>query len=516
MATVNTPKDTLATSEKLDTGGRRLGTNALWNLAGSCLPIVFILGAMPFIIDGLGTGRFGVLLLVWALIGYFGLVDLGIGPALAQMTARHLGTGKTDEVPSLVWSGVLATAGLGALGGLLLASTAGPLIRDLLAVPEEFQVEAIAALRLVALALPVIAAGNGLGGVLGAYQRFAVVNRLRIPLSAVNSLGQALVATLWPDLAVAAAVLVATRLLNAAALAWFCYRIVPLRGGVSPWNFAGIGALLRFGGWITISNVIGPLMVYLDRFVIGAMMSMSAVAYYATPQEAVIRLLVVPGAIMGVLFPAFATVLQQDRGRVARMFNRGLAASLLLVFPPTLLLVGFAEPLLGAWLGPDFAARSAPVLQILAVAVLLNSLTLVPYVFIQGSGRPDMTAKLHIAEILPYLLLLTWWTQMWGIVGAALVWALRVAVDGLVLAILARRLLPELAEDPRPMAAIGLFCGVLLFLLSLDLPMALQLATAAVGLAGVPLVIWRRLLTQEERQSLLAMLQARARRTGPA
>ena len=66
MATVNTPKDTLARCEKLDTGGRRLGTNALWNLAGSCLPILFTLGAMPFIIDRLGTDRFGVLLLVWS------------------------------------------------------------------------------------------------------------------------------------------------------------------------------------------------------------------------------------------------------------------------------------------------------------------------------------------------------------------------------------------------------------------------------------------------------------------
>ena len=45
--------------------------------------------------------------------------------------------------------------------------------------------------------------------------------------------------------------------------------------------------LLRFGGWMTVSNIVGPLMVTLDRFLIGALISVSAVAYYATPYEVV-------------------------------------------------------------------------------------------------------------------------------------------------------------------------------------------------------------------------------------
>ena len=77
--------------------------------------------------------------------------------------------------------------------------------------------------------------------------------------------------------------------------------------------------------------------------------------------------------------------------------------------------------------------------------------------------------------------------------GVALVWALRVAVDGLVLAILARRLVPELAENARPVAIAVLFCGVLLLLLSLDLPTVFKLALTAIGMAGAPLVIWTRL-----------------------
>lgn len=499
----------MAAVDSVDVGGRQLGVNTLWSLVGGGIPLLFALGAMPFIVDGLGTARFGVLLLIWALIGYFGLIDLGIGRALTQMTADRLGAGKPHEVPSVVWSGTAAMVVLGVSGGLLLAALAGPLVRNLLAVPEVYQDEAVVSLRLVALGLPLIVAGGGLAGVLNGYQRFAVLNSLRIPFSAANFLGQALVATFWPDLALAVAVLITVRTLNAAVLAWLCWRVAPFRRGESKWNRADLRRLLGFGGWITVSNVIGPLMVYLDRFLIGGMISMSAVAYYATPHEAVTRLWIVPSAVVGVLFPAFTSVLQHDRMRVARLFRGGLAANFMLLAPPTVILVGFAEPLLNLWLGPDFAAHSTPVLQIMAVAVLINSLAQVPFALIQALGRPDVTAKLHLAELLPYLLLLAWCTQAWGIVGAALVWALRVAVDGLVLAIIARRMLPELREDRRPTIAIVVFLGALLLLLSLNLHVAIQLALTAAGLIGVPLMIWLWFLGKHERSLLIAMLPGR-------
>lgn len=499
----------MAAIDSLDVGGRRLGANTLWGLVGGGVPLLFALASMPFIVDGLGTARFGVLLLVWALIGYFGLIDLGISRALAQMTADRLGANKAHEVPSVVLSGIAAMAVLGVLGGLLLWALAGWMVRGLLAVPDSYQEEAVNCLRLVALGLPLLVAGGGLAAVLSGYQRFAVINGLRIPFSAINYLGQAIVAARWPDLSLVVAVLIVSRILYAAVLARFCWRIVPIRGGEAAWDRENVGRLLSFGGWITVSNVISPLMVYLDRFVIGAVVSMSAVAYYATPHEVVTRLWIVPGAVVGVLFPAFASVLQRDRVRVARLFKGGLAANLMLLSLPTLILVGFAEPLLNLWLGPDFAAHSAPVVRVMAIAVLINSLAQVPFALVQAAGRPDLTAKLHLGELLPYLVLLAYCTQTWGIQGAAFTWALRVTIDGWILAVLARRLLPELKQDRRQTIATGVTFGVVLILLSMNLGATVQIALTTAGLIGVPVMVWLRFLDRDERRLLLAMLPGR-------
>ncbi len=61
------------------TGSRRLARNVLWNLLGTGAPLLMALVAIPMLIEGLGTARFGVLTLAWTVVGYFSLVSLELG-----------------------------------------------------------------------------------------------------------------------------------------------------------------------------------------------------------------------------------------------------------------------------------------------------------------------------------------------------------------------------------------------------------------------------------------------------
>jgi len=112
----------------------------------------------------------------------------------------------------------------------------------------------------------------------------------------------------------------------------------------------------------------------------------------------------------------------------------------LLLFPAVLIIVTFAQEGLTLWLGSDFAENSTLVLQILAVGVFLNAHANVPFGLVQSVGRPDLTAKLHVAEWPFYLLILWWLLNDYGIVGVAVAWLLRVAVDTVALFVMANRL----------------------------------------------------------------------------
>ena len=488
-------------------GGRRLARNVLWNLLGTGVPLLVALVAIPILIEGLGTARFGILTLAWMVVGYFSLFDLGLGRALTKLVAEKLGKGKGDDIPALVWTAMSLMAALGVLGAVVFAAVTPWMVRGVLNIPSELQPETLTAFYLLAAAVPIVIGSTGLRGILEAHQRFGMVNAVRIPLGIFTFLGPVAVLPFSNSLVPIVAVLVVARLVSWCAHAVLCMRVEPaLRQSVSV-HGAMVKPLINFGGWITVTNIVGPLMVYLDRFLIGAMVSMTAVAYYATPYEVVTKLWIIPGALMGVMFPAFVAAFVQDRMRASRLFDRTVNYIFLSLFPVVLIIVTFAREGLALWLGGEFAVNSSLVLQVLAVGVFINSQAYVPSGLVQGAGRPDLTAKLHLIELPFYLLILWWMLDAYGIVGVAVAWVLRVVVDAVFLFAMAHRLLsPASPLTLRPV----LRPGMALFVLALGavIPgLAMKSVFLLVVLILFVAVAWFVILATDERNMICSRLK---------
>ena len=423
--------------------GHRLVRNVLWNLLGTGAPLLVAILAIPLLIEGLGVPRFGVLTLAWMVVGYFGLFDLGLGRALTKLVAEKLGAGQDEEIPALVWTAMSLMVVLGLLGGLFVAALTPWLVASVLEVPPELQSETILSFYLLATSIPIVIATTGLRGVLEARQLFGLVNVIRIPLGLITFLGPVAVLPFSHSLVPVVAVLVVARLAASVAYGVLCLQVEPALRHTFGVHRAIIKSLISFGGWMTVTNIVSPLMVYLDRFLIGAMVSMAAVAYYATPFEVVTKLLIIPGALMGVMFPAFSAAFVKDRPRAGRLFKRANNYIFIALFPVILMIVTLAPEGLAIWLGSEFAGNSTVVLQLLAVGVFMNSHAQVPFGMVQGAGRPDLTAKLHLIELVFYLPILWMLVDAYGIVGAAIAWVARMAVDTLFLFVLAGKLLSE-------------------------------------------------------------------------
>ncbi|OEU50023.1 MAG: hypothetical protein BA861_00220 [Desulfobacterales bacterium S3730MH5] len=70
------------------TRGSRLARNSLLNLLGLCAQLGVAIFAIPLLIKGIGTDRFGVLTLAWVIIGYLSLFDVGLSCALTKLLAK--------------------------------------------------------------------------------------------------------------------------------------------------------------------------------------------------------------------------------------------------------------------------------------------------------------------------------------------------------------------------------------------------------------------------------------------
>lgn len=495
------PMSPAQTAALPDHSAKTVARHSLLNLFGHGAPLAAAVYAIPILIGALGIDRFGILTLAWVVIGYFSLFDLGIGRALTKAVADRLGNGQVEDMPQLIWTALALMLLLGILGGAVGAGLSSWLVYSVLKIPPALQEETLTAFYLLALSLPAVIATAGLRGVLEAYQRFGLVNALRIPMGIFTFAGPLLVLPFTNSLIAVVSVLVLGRVAGWLAHACYCFRVVPALRHCVAFRREFLGPLLRFGGWLTVTNIVGPFMQYLDRFLVGALLSTAAVAFYTTPYEVVTKLLAIPSALTAVLFPAFASSFAAQSSRTHELFIGGVKTIFLLLFPIILLIVAFSREGLALWLGNEFAGNSSRVLQYLAAGIFLNSLAHVPYALIQAVGRPDITAKLHLVELPLYLPLLWLLSVQMGIEGVAAAWMLRAAVDMLLLFVFAARLFPGAhgKSYAMPAALLGALAAfVVIAAVPSDAAMRGWISTAT--LCAFVALSWIVLLKAEERQ----------------
>ena len=487
--------------------GHSIAGNILWNLFGNCFPVIVAVVCLPMLKRGLGTERLGIMSLAWVLIGYFSLFDLGLSRALTKLVAERIAQQRQSEVASLVWTSLSLMTAVGIVGALLTFVLAPYLVERLLRVPASLSHEALGSFYWLGAAVPVVVLTAGLRGVLEAVQHFRLATAIRVPMGIFSYVGPAALLPFTHSLIPIIAVLAMGRVLACVAHFWACFHVLPGLRGDFGFHAPSVKPLFLFGGWMTVSNVLGPLMVTFDRFLIGSIISIAAVAYYSIPYEVVTKLWLISSALIGVLFPAFSATNAVDRARLVFLFKCGVKYIFIILLPLALALVIFAPEGLALWLGNDFAHNSTSIARLLAVAVLVNSLAQVPFTHLQSIGRPDLTAKFHLLELPFYVVTLFFLARHWGITGVAIAWLLRVIIDTFLLFWFSFRMLPECRFI---VTRLPLMIGGALALnlaVALIAGLAFKIIVAcAVFLFAVP-ALWLWMFTPAERAPLQVVMQ---------
>jgi O-antigen/teichoic acid export membrane protein len=490
--------------------GRLLARNTVLNLFGQVLPAVTAVVLLPYTVHGLGIARFGILSLAWILVGYLSLFDLGLGRATIRFVSDALGRKEPASIPAVVWTSFGIQLVSGSIAGVILALLAPVLIPTVIKVPGPLVGEGRAVVQLLGLVLPVLICSSGLKGVLEAHQRFDLVNIVRSAggtlMFAVPAAGVALGLRL-PGIMLG---LDAGLLLVAVAYLALDLAVAPsLRDGFRL-DRSLLRPLFAYGGWVTVSSVIVPVLVYADRLLLSALASIAVLGFYTVPYELVARLQVIPWSFGTALFPALSSRASSSRSAdVSVLYARSLKFLLLVMSPLALAIVAGAHPILLLWLGKDFAARGSIVMQLLAVGMLLNALSQVPAQLLDAVGRPDLRAKVFLAYAPVYVAVAWLLIANLGIAGAALGWALRALLELCLFFGVAWRLRdlgPGLLLRNRTIAALALFGAFALagYLLALAFvgSLLLGVASAAVLVAALSAVLWTVILDPAERAQL--------------
>lgn len=373
----------------------------------------------PLILHRLGDEAFSVWILVFALAGYFGLLDLGIRSSIVKYTAKFTASNDLDQLSrhlstALVFYSVVA-------GTVLLFTAVGWLYVDhLFRVPPGL----LASARLLFVVSGVGAACSFplsvFTGVLEGLQRFSV---LQLSQAGVHFLRAALIVlalTSGKGLLTIGVIAVGTSLFGYVILASIAIPALPIRLSLAHVERTALSRMAGYGIFAFVILVAEKLRFQSDAIVIGAFLSASAIAAFSIAA----KLVEYSGYAVRGMSQIFVPMSSQfdavgDLNRLRQTLIAGNRACALIVFPLCITLLIMGRSVIEIWVGARYVASYA-LLVVLLVPHTLYVAQSTSTKILLGMGRHRTLATVLLLEGAANLLLSLVLVRPLGLLGVAL------------------------------------------------------------------------------------------------
>ena len=374
---------------------------------------------LPFNLHHLGKEAYGLWMLTGSVTIHFSVLDMGYGGALVKFMAQyraHRDARALNEIASTLFF-VFAAVGIVAyLAAMGLAFNLEHIFRiDAAQAQTGKWILLIIGLN-VALNFPF----SVFGGVSSGFQRFDANNLVAVASSVMVALVNVAVLAAGYGLIPLVAATTTVRILTYFVYRRNAYRIYPpLR---IRWALFRRNRLREATGFSVYSSIIdwaNKLNYELDEIVIGAFLGSAPVAVWAVADRIISGTQRLTNQLNGVLFPAVVESDATNRtARLQTLLLEGTRLSLAMVVPIAVTLILLAKPLVRGWVGEKMI-ESAPVIQILAIAVALRVGNATGTTLLKGSGRVRYLAFVNIATGIVNLALSAALIRPFGLVGVA-------------------------------------------------------------------------------------------------
>lgn len=400
---------------------RAFVTNLASFYTSDALQLALYILITPYLLRYLGKSQYGLLAVADSVLGYLGLLNLGLTPVLTRHVAASEAVDDTQRSETLMSTAFTLFGALGLVGMLLafgVALTVGQLFHI-----EQPLVPACAAFLAIkgcefAIATPlqVYAAGNY------AMQNMVILNTIRGVTGIVDALGIFLIVHF--DLGLRAIAVLA--LLNAALSGWLnrrsLRRVVPnLRVRVASASRKCAQELVGYSAFFALDTVIVLIVLKTDEIVIAGAIGSGAVAIYAIVGQTSRGLMSVASRISGTLYPSYAALAErQDFQQLRGIFRRAMDATLFVSAGLSVLFIAFFAQLLEFWLGLPAGEVPQGVVAALGAVIMSIAPVTVASRYIGAVGLIQRVAVISVVEGAANLALSLLLIGRLGLTGVAL------------------------------------------------------------------------------------------------
>ncbi|HDY7526556.1 TPA: oligosaccharide flippase family protein [Vibrio vulnificus] len=393
-----------------------------WNLIGILAPAISALIVFPILLKQVGTSTFGILVLIWSLVGVAVLLDFGIGKSI---THKLSSIRDCLEEPSQYIQAAEKCSKYISIAICIFFPPVFFYYYDSIDVYYDEYDVILSSLLVTGLLIMQIYASL-YRGINEAYLNFKEINIIRSFVGCVNFIGPYIVSNFSSKL-----FLLILPLFIARAISLFllksnsrkCYKKIKIESKPGL-----VRELLKFGGWVSVSNICVMLMMQSDRFIIGFIVGVDNIPIYAMPYELIIKIMIFSGAITSALFPILTCEAFKKESNLNKIFLKWFGLSSIIIYIFIFLIFLNVELLLMSWLG-SVHELSNTIAKILIVGVAINFITSFEYCYLQAVNKVKAIGVYQIIQTPLILLLLVLLVNEFGVLGAAYTWVIRVMMD---------------------------------------------------------------------------------------
>ncbi|RJF98368.1 oligosaccharide flippase family protein [Noviherbaspirillum saxi] len=393
--------------------------NSLWNLSGSAIPMVVALATVPLLIGALGVEGFGIVTLVGSIIGYFGVLDINLSAGSIKYLAEHHAADDRERFAETFWFGILFYGCLGLLGAFGIFFVADMLVARFFEVSPEMREQTIMAFQLAGLGFALTQAQNYLMVVPQALQRYDRSAQSEAFFGILVNLASVAAALAGTGVVGVIVARVCVSALNVLYLIWLI-RSFDLM--LSPrWPRQDVrSALTSFSAYAYLSKIASTLHQHADKLIVGALAGPVALTFYTVPVTLAGRILGLTYRLSSVIYPRASALAGAGRINELRPVYLGVTRYVTYINLAALGVIVLAgDEFLRRWVGEEFVSLGYPVLVLMTLALLVDSLTNVPSMVNDALGHPRITGRFALANGVSGVAMVYIGTMTGGIIGAA-------------------------------------------------------------------------------------------------
>lgn len=399
--------------------GRKLFHGSLLRIFQFVAAMIIGFFLMPFLIHSLGDHNYGYWVLAGSILGYFGILDLGVVSAVQYHVAEAFGQEDAEHANRVLSTAFYMFAVLGLII-LFLTSVTALFSHRFIKDPKD------------ALVFRDVLLITGAGFAIGFPGRTfmgGLAAHLRWDLVSLGNIGQLFLRTLLSVAVIEAGYgIVALALVTVLSdLVTYAYYFV-LLGSIQAKFSISLGLanirtfkeIVNYSAFALISRIADKLRFFLDAVVVSAFVSVSAVTHYSIASKLGFSLSDFVIAAVGVLSPWFSFLFGgSDFAAIRKVLAFGTKASAFVSVTIGCCLLLYGKAFIQAWMGKPYVDAYWPMLfLVIAILVDVSQLPSVSYLF--GISRHRFIAYLSLAEGIVNAILSIILVHPFGMSGVAL------------------------------------------------------------------------------------------------